>query len=338
MGQAKKKRVHQSIQCGVTDTATGGRQRMSRASLAAEMLTAAPFTFSCIYYFNSALIHRTRYYNFAASTHIRVKPFDARWRSKVATILNFCHAARRWVAIDLAILYFHSSALSFRVFDQIYVCSSRVPKEAEPVYYNPSSPMKPQDTDNDMHTNVAGESYPVYVTCIQNTDDTKFTEMPINVAIAATCPDTNSKQISNQWSEICTGRQHFPLPITYQPHHMNHSSDLQLKMPNSLHIQQPAAGTPQAQNDIDVPYYFTDLDRGSWSFNYHDQNRPKELCECTQETQRPGPQELVLNSSKSIKFWNHPSTFTCTTSMEHELIAFEREDLYIKPFHSLQPS
>lgn len=236
----------------------------------------------------------------------------------------------------MCILHFHSS-LSFRVSDQIYVFS--VPKEPEADYYNPSSPVKPQATDNDVHTNDIAGNHSCAVTCIQNIDNTKFPEKPINVGdeispkavITATCPDANLKQISTntQCSKICTGWQHLPLPTTYQPYHMNQSSDLQLQMPTSLHSK-------LAQ--LEQKDYSADFDRGLWSFN--DENSPKELCVCsTQETQRPGPQELVLNSNNSIKFWNYPATFTCeTASTVHELTAFERKDLYIKPFYSVQPS
>ena len=187
-------------------------------------------------------------------------------------------------------------------------------------------------------------------------------ERPINITDEiplVASPHANSEQAIRQevthpqyWysnSKICTGLQPLPLPPTYhsihssQSHcHCGNNDHFQLPMLSNLpdfeysdhHLEVRQALIREGKRSEDSCYY-PDLQRGPFYYKSHYVSQT--FCRyCIQETfQRLGNHELVLSNSITFcpSFHRHKSTHYTHT----QLSAFEKPELYIKPFIILAP-
>ena len=158
-------------------------------------------------------------------------------------------------------------------------------------------------------------------------------ERPINITdeiSPTTSSHVDSEQVIRQeWtnlqcSKICTGLQPLPLPPTY------HS---QYRYCSGRQFEAPQASNSKGKWREDS-WNYTDMERGPFYWSHY---VSKTFCQHSipETFQRPGNQELVL--SHSIMFYQSSHTHKSLHYTYTELSAFERPELYIKPFIVLAP-
>ena len=181
-------------------------------------------------------------------------------------------------------------------------------------------------------------------------------EFKISTATSSGSPCSNPKQVfeeesaNTHYSILCAGQQRLALPPTYQPSKSPYHSfsDLQLLIPNHLPDSAPIHHRHQNSRKEVAPktgeesWWCTDLNRGSWHYMLRNDETHKQFYEDgIQETlHRPRQQELVCHMH-TITFWQCSQICTTASTVScyryPEIGAFERRELYVKPFYSLAP-